>query len=122
MSFGESITVCITKFFNFKDRASRSEFWWFQLFCMLLTLGFGLFSYFSFETMEAYESFSDLAALITIVPILSVGARRLHDVYKSGWHQLWILTVIGLIPLIIWWATEGSKESNQYGDFINLDV
>jgi len=121
MNFGQSVTTCIVKYFNFKDRASRSEFWWFQLFVMLVSLGFGLFGYLSFETYEAFTSFSDLATLITVIPIISVTARRLHDINKSGWQQLWILTVIGIIPLIVWWARDGSKESNQYGDFINFD-
>ena len=32
MSFIESITVCFKKYFDFKGRASRSEFWYFMLF------------------------------------------------------------------------------------------
>ena len=31
MTFGESISVCLKKYFVFEGRASRSEYWWFQL-------------------------------------------------------------------------------------------
>ena len=46
---------------------------------------------------------------MVLIPALAVGARRLHDVGKSGWWQLISITVIGLIPLIIWWAQPGGK-------------
>ena len=31
MTFGESVSTCLKKYFVFKGRASRSEYWWFQL-------------------------------------------------------------------------------------------
>ena len=56
----------------------------------------------------------------TIVPSLSVGARRLHDLNKSGWLQLLAITIIGLIPLFIWWAKEGAKKNNPHGKPIKI--
>lgn len=39
MTFGESINTClIQKSDDFHSRASRSEFWWFQLFQVLIYL------------------------------------------------------------------------------------
>lgn len=64
----------------------------------------------------------DIAALAVFVPTVSVGARRLHDTGKSGWRQLWGFTIIGLIPLIIWWCEKGSEEANEYGDPVDLSV
>ena len=43
------------------------------------------------------------------------GCRRLHDVGKSGWWQLISFTIIGLIPLIIWLASDTHKKKNQFG-------
>lgn len=56
-----------------------------------------------------------LLNLALFLPSLAVGARRLHDVGRSGWWQLLAFTVIGLIPLIIWWATDTKQEQNKYG-------
>ena len=58
--------------------------------------------------------------VITFLPYLSVGARRLHDIDRSGWWQLIVLTVIGIILLIIWWATVGKKKKNAYGSPLKL--
>ena len=64
---------------------------------------------------EAGQALSGILSLAFFVPSLAVGARRLHDCGRSGWWQLLILTVIGIILLFIWWATEGSSEENEYG-------
>ena len=61
-----------------------------------------------------------VAILITALPGLAAGARRLHDVNKSGWWLLISFTIIGVIPLIIWMATEGTKKNNLYGKPIKL--
>ena len=121
MNFGQSISVCFSKYANFDDRASRSEYWWFYLFCILLQFGTGILGAIA-GGMEGFDTLSGIAALVIIIPSLAVGARRLHDTGKSGWHQLWLITIIGIIPLIIWWCTEGSKEANKYGDPIDLSV
>ena len=63
-----------------------------------------------------------MKSLIIIVPSLAVGARRLHDTGKSGWRQLWAITIIGAIPLIIWFCTEGTKEANKFGNPIDLNT
>lgn len=56
-----------------------------------------------------------LLVLATIVPNLAVGARRLHDIGKSGWLQLIaIIPIIGWIILIVWFATD-SEPDNGYG-------
>ena len=61
-----------------------------------------------------------IAVLITALPGTAAGARRLHDVGKSGWWQLLYFTVIGIIPLVIWMTTEGPKKNNLYGKLIKL--
>ena len=51
-----------------------------------------------------------------LVPSIALGARRLHDVGKSGWWQLIPLTIIGIIPFLIWVLRSGDSETNKYGD------
>ena len=51
-----------------------------------------------------------------VLPMLAVGARRLHDIGKSGWWQLIALTIIGIILLIVWWATNTKSENSKFGE------
>ena len=60
------------------------------------------------------ETLSGLFSLGVLLPSLAVGARRLHDVNKSGWFLLlWFIPLIGWIVLLFWAVQEG-KEPNRY--------
>ena len=78
MTFVESIKHCLKQYATFSGRASRSEFWWFVLFQLLVTAGGQLIS----------QVLGGLLSLALLLPILAVTARRLHDIGKSGWLQL----------------------------------
>jgi uncharacterized membrane protein YhaH (DUF805 family) len=104
MTFGESIKTCFSKYADFTGRASRSEYWWWFLFVLLATVATSIVS----------EKLSALFSLAVMLPGLAVGARRLHDIDKSGWFQLlYLIPVIGGIILIYWAAQEG-KEPNRF--------
>tara|TARA_Y100001960_G_scaffold146494_1_gene155149 strand:- start:494 stop:865 length:372 start_codon:yes stop_codon:yes gene_type:complete len=121
MDFATSIKTCFSKYGVFSGRASRSEFWWFALFGFIggivttvidvMILGY---------SVESYGPTNIIFTIITFLPYLAVGARRLHDINKSGWWQLIVLTVIGLILLIIWWATVGENKKNIHGSPLKL--
>ena len=53
--------------------------------------------------------------LVTAIPQISITIRRLHDTGKSGWWFLISFTIIGLIPLFIWWCTSSEPNKNRYG-------
>jgi len=104
MTFSESINTCFKKYATFDGRATRSEYWWFFLFTLLVSMATGIIS----------EALSGLFSLAVLLPSLAVGARRLHDTDRSGWFLLlWIIPVIGWIVLVIWAVQEG-KEPNRY--------
>ena len=43
LSFPDAVKKCFKKYFDFKGRASRSEYWYFTLFIVLgYAIGFGL--------------------------------------------------------------------------------
>jgi len=121
MDFAQSIKTCFSKYAVFSGRASRSEFWWFALFGLIggvvtavidvMILGY---------SAEAYGPINIIFTVITFLPYLAVGARRLHDINRSGWWQLITLTVIGIILLIIWWATVGENKKNVHGSPLKL--
>ena len=57
-----------------------------------------------------------LVSLALLVPTVCVGVRRLHDTDKSGWWLLIaLIPLVGIIVLIVFWATEGKRETNQWG-------
>ena len=46
----------------------------------------------------------------TFLPSVAVGARRLHDIDRSGWWQLlYFFPIVGWIVLIIFWAEAGKQ-------------
>jgi uncharacterized membrane protein YhaH (DUF805 family) len=107
MTFQEAIKVCFHKYAEFNGRAKRPEFWWFVLFTFLASLVLGMVS----------DILSGLFGLATVIPSIAVGARRLHDIGRSGWWQLLgLIPVIGWIILIYWCAQEGSATANEFGE------
>ena len=78
------------------------------MFNMLVRIALGL--------LEPTGTVGGLFGLATLVPSLAVGARRLHDINRSGWWQLlWLLPVIGWIVVIYWGIKKGDDIPNKYG-------
>lgn len=108
MTFSKSISTCMGKYVDFKGRASRPEYWWFYLFIVLLSWGA--------QVVDNTGIISIIVNLALLLPFLAATTRRLHDTNRSGWWMLIALTVIGLIPLIIWLASKGNDQANRYGN------
>ena len=108
MNFTESIKTCYKKFFDFSGRASKSEFWWFQLYAIII-----------YALMFVFQGdLSILFSIITIanaIPNYAASVRRLHDTDKSGWMVL--ISVIPLIGLyiIVLLIADGTKGKNRFG-------
>ena len=109
MTFTESISICIKKYFVFEGRASRSEYWWFQLIVSP--------SYLISEIIESEISYFFLGiTLFTLIPAISAGVRRLHDTNKSGFFILIsFIPFIGGLVLLFFFITEGTKGKNRFG-------
>ena len=105
MGFQESIKTVYNKYGDFTGTASKPEFWWFFLYYLIADFLLSIVDtiIFGYEGL-GYGPFSFIFLIANIVPNFSVGARRLHDVGRSGWWQLLALTIIGYIILIYWWV------------------
>ena len=54
--------------------------------------------------------------LALVIPLIAVGARRLHDTNKSGWWQLFALIPLsGWLVLAIFVLLSGEPDSNRFG-------
>ncbi len=115
----EYYTSCFTEnYANFEGRARRSEYWYFVLFNALI----GYASMFVFGLIGGMLDVPILAGIgfvyvfAALIPGLAVAIRRLHDTNKSGWMILiGLIPVVGSIVLIVFFATEGTQGSNEYG-------
>ena len=122
MNFIESIQTCYKKTFNFKGRASKSEFWWFYLYDgIIYVAGEMLLKTDSNENLIYSEGVVALGLILTVlffinlIPAAAVGVRRLHDTNRSGWWYL--LFIVPLITLVgLYFCTnDGSKDKNRFG-------
>ena len=112
MTFSESLSTCFKKYFVIQGRASKSEFWWFQL---LWSASF--FIMFIFEGSEPVAYFFYGIIVIIFIPLFTVGVRRLHDTGKSGFYYFWSLVpFIGSLIVLAFMLGDGTKGRNQYGD------
>ena len=117
MDFGTAIKTCFNKYADFEGQATRSEYWFFFLFIYLVLPAIYFVSMWIFITTtlpDVVVKFLFAAPAIwifaTLIPHIAVTVRRLHDIGKSGWWLLIVLTGIGVIVLIIWFCTEGGKK------------
>jgi uncharacterized membrane protein YhaH (DUF805 family) len=117
MSFIDAAKSGFIKYVDFKGRSSRSEYWYFVLALGLIAIliAFVEISTGMIDSIDSQGPLSIIFSAITILPSLSVAARRLHDRGHSGWNQLWILTIIGIIPILIMLMLPAKEDENKWG-------
>lgn len=114
MSFGTAIAAFFSKYAIFAGRARRSEFWFAQLFLLLVSLALAIA--FPGEG-DNNSAISNIWALATLIPSLSIGARRLHDTGRTGKNLFWLLLpVVGWIILLVYLLEDSKAAANEYGE------
>lgn len=99
--------LAFKKFADFKGRANKSEFWWFVLASAIVSIVLGFIS----------PQLANIYGLVSMIPGLAIGARRLHDIGKSGWMQLVaLIPLIGIIWLIVLYVKDSDPKKNEYGE------
>lgn len=106
----------LKKYAVFTGRASRAEFWWFVLFNIIVAIILRIIDRVAGTTTDAGVGIvGSIYSLAVLIPSIAVAVRRLHDTNKSGWFYLLVLTCVGVIVLIVFWAQEGTPGDNTYG-------
>jgi len=113
MNFQQAIQSGFANYTNFRGRAVRSEFWYWQLFLLVGGLAAEIFDY---GIGSRFSPLTTIFWVATMVPSLAVSVRRLHDTSRTGWWLLlFFVPLIGAIVLIVWWCGKGKKGYNRFG-------
>ena len=104
VSFQEAIKKGFNNYFVFGGRATRAEFWWWQLFNVAIQIVGSIVD----AVTGLPGILGTLLGLALLIPSISLATRRLHDINKSGWWQLlWLLPVaIGIIIALVSWIAD----------------
>lgn len=133
MTFGQAIANGFTKYASWKGRANRAEFWWWQLFIVIVTAPFNIiYNVTSQGALEAAMASGNqgaflaalfgpaywllvLVSLIFFLPSLAVTIRRLHDLDRSGgWFWIILVPVAGSIVLLVFSLLPGTPGKNRF--------
>jgi uncharacterized membrane protein YhaH (DUF805 family) len=104
--------VVLEHYADFNGRARRAEFWWYFLANLIISIVLNILG----AATKFFVIVAFIYALAVLIPGLAVGVRRLHDTGKSGWWLLiGLIPIVGIIVLIVFFATDGTPAVNEYG-------
>lgn len=102
-----------TQYINFNGRVSRSQYWYFVLFYVLICLPFGIIDSILFQG----QVLTLILSLALIIPTIGIGVRRLHDLGKPGWwYFMALIPLIGAVALLVLFCMPGENKRNTYGE------
>ena len=108
----DAVGICFKKYFVLKGRASRSEYWYFYLFSIILYIIPFIIG------GEDTDVVFGLFILILTIPSFTVSVRRLHDIDKSGWYVfIYLIPFVGGIIMLVMCASVGTEGKNQFGEY-----
>lgn len=123
-----AVVTFFVKYTQFRGRACRSEFWnvflIYNLFWLValaidaavIGMDIGPYLEYVWEMQgDVLGNVEFVYGLVTLVPMVSLHVRRLHDIGKSGWWLLLSLSIVGLVPILVWAAKRGQQGANVYG-------
>ena len=114
MGFGEAVQSVFSKYATFSGRARRSEYWYFFLFNVIVTVV--LRTLYSATNSTIFTALLLLSGIVTLVPSMAVFWRRMHDIGRSGAYYFFVLIpLVGWILLLVWMCQASQPGANQYG-------
>lgn len=112
--------IPLKRFAQFDGRASRSEYWWFQLFIVIVSIPLYILSFVagysgSQSLAMAATGLSVVMWLALIVPLIAVTVRRLHDTDRTGWWYLLMLVPFAGLAVLVFMLLPGTPGDNRFG-------
>ncbi len=99
------------RFSDFSGRSRRSEYWYYVLFNILVSIVAVVI-----DVFIEMPIFTLLYLLVSIIPSIAVLVRRLHDTGKSGWYYfMGMIPIAGPIILLVYLTTDSQPGNNQWG-------
>ena len=107
----------LREYATFSGRARRTEFWMFTLVSTIISIVLGLVDGLAgLSSSNGLGVLGGIYSLAVLIPSLAVGVRRLHDTGRSGWWWfISLVPLVGIIVLIVFWASEGIHGPNEHG-------
>lgn len=142
--FWEWMVQPLRRYAQFGGRARRSEYWWFSILAVMLTIIAAMVD----RAIGSNPDTGPIGIIIAFglaIPTLAVTIRRLHDIGRSGWWEGGIMlvsilvlalqtfemgfnlpastptTVLGIawvgyaVLMLVWLFTPGTTGSNRFG-------
>jgi len=135
-AFQSAIQSGFRQYTLLSGRASRAEYWYWQLFTALVSVGTTLLDIMMGSGSQGF-SLSFMGLVILYLPTIAVTVRRFHDINRSGWWLALIMVVnvvsygywvqgaglISLLPLagslstlVCWCVRKGDSGRNRFGE------
>ena len=112
----------------FKGRATRSEYWYFMLFSIIIALILTALDSMIINPLLGIQPVVETArtgilgmlfSIGTLIPSVALAIRRLHDIGKSGWWILLgvipVVNIIGIFVLLYFFIKDSQPGENLYG-------
>jgi len=105
-----------SRYWDFRGRSSRSEYWLFFLWVFILAFIAGLVDRLALQNQGIIGPCALFVTFAHLIPNLSLGFRRLHDINRSAW---WLLIsfvpLIGAVVLFVFSLLAGTRGENRFG-------
>ena len=112
----------------FKGRATRSEYWYFMLFSIIIALILTALDSMIINPLLGIQPVVETArtgilgmlfSIGTLIPSVALAIRRLHDIGKSCWWILLgvipVVNIIGIFVLLYFFIKDSQPGENQFG-------
>jgi uncharacterized membrane protein YhaH (DUF805 family) len=120
VGFGEAVKKGLSNGFFYRGRASRSAYWWFYLFALIVVFVVEALTFIPLTMNSSGGSvvllfIGGIVSIYLGLVLLALLVRRLHDIGKSGWWVfIGFVPIAGPIVLLVFTVLEGTAELDRY--------